>query len=60
MKASPKSLSKKDSEANDWVAIKVCKDQDPEKPVIAGRATMRFHFVEVQSLVLVMFLKRNT
>jgi hypothetical protein len=50
-------LSKKDSEANDRVAIKVYKDQDHEKPVIAGHATMRFYLVEVQSLVLVMFLK---
>ncbi len=37
VKTSPKSLSKKYSEANDRVAIKVCKDQDPENPVIATR-----------------------
>jgi hypothetical protein len=49
----PKQLSKSAAKAQDRVAIKVFKVKDPDKPVISGRFSLRYHLLELQNPLLV-------
>ncbi|KAK3387869.1 P-loop containing nucleoside triphosphate hydrolase protein [Podospora didyma] len=49
----PKQLSKSAAKAQDRVAIKVFKIKDTDKPVISGRASLRYHMIEIQNPLLV-------
>ncbi|KAK3988891.1 ATP-dependent zinc metalloprotease YME1L1 [Cladorrhinum sp. PSN332] len=49
----PRQLSKSAAKAQSRVAIKVYKTKDPEKPVISGRYSLRYHQIEVQNPLLV-------
>ncbi|SPQ20659.1 8e91407e-3944-4112-816d-64ed6737502f [Thermothielavioides terrestris] len=49
----PKQLTKSAARAQDRVAIKVFKIKDPEKPIISGRFSLRYHMLEVQNPLLV-------
>ena len=52
----PRQLSKSAAKAQDRVAIKVYKIKDPEKPIISGRFSLRYHMIEVQNPLLVAVL----
>ncbi|KAK0651056.1 P-loop containing nucleoside triphosphate hydrolase protein [Cercophora newfieldiana] len=49
----PKQLSKSAAKAQDRVAIKVFKIKDTDKPVISGRASLRYHMIQLQNNPLI-------